>query len=299
MLFPSLESLVKRSPAAWALLVTLLWSSSYVMIKWGLHETTPLLFASLRYLLASVILLSLAAGTRSLRLSGISKRDWFMFGMLGLSGYTIAQGLQFVGLAHITAISTTFVLNFTPIIVALLSWTMVREAPNYRQWFGVAVALAGAYFFFGRFPEGGEATGLIVVALSSFAWAFYLVLVRRVSRKPSVSGLALTALSMTIGAVFLFGFALAAEGWTTPSMNLAWLIGWLAVVNTSVAFLIWNTVLRYMRAFELSMLQNTMLIQIPILALIFLTESITAGMLIGMAAVFIGVILVQLRRNTS
>lgn len=295
MLFLSLDSLVKRSPAAWAIFVTLLWSSSYVLIKWGLRETTPLLFASLRYLLASAVLLLLAAGTRSLQLSKIPRRDWFTLGMLGISGYAVAQGFQFVGLAHITAISTTFVLNFTPVLVALLSWPMIKEVPSHRQWFGIAVAVTGVYFYFGRFPEGDEVLGLIVVTISTLAWAFYLVKVRKISPHASISGLALTALSMTIGALFMFGSALMVEGWSVPSLDLGWLIAWLALANTSGAFLIWNTVLRYMKAYEVSMLQNTMLIQIAFFAFIFLAETVTFGMLVGMATVLVGVVLVQLR----
>ncbi len=218
-----------------------------------------------------------------------------MLGVIVFSGYTIAQGFQFVGLANITAISTTFVLNFTPVLVALLGWFVSRERPTPRQWAGMAIALVGPYLFFGSFPTGSEAFGIAVVACSSLGWAFYLVKTRERSNRWHLSGLTLTTLSMTIGALFMFAMAIVVEGWTTPTLDLAWLVVWLALVNTSGAFLIWNTVLRYMKAYELSMLQNTMMIQIPIFALVFLGETVTAGMLIGMVAVFIGVVLVQLR----
>ena len=39
-----------------AVVVTLLWSSSYVLIKQGLTEIPPLYFATLRYLLAFGVL---------------------------------------------------------------------------------------------------------------------------------------------------------------------------------------------------------------------------------------------------
>jgi drug/metabolite transporter (DMT)-like permease len=246
-------------------------------------------------LLASAVLLVAAAAMRRRTITKISVKDVALMTVLGVSGYAIAQGLLFVGLAEITAISTTFVLNFTPILVVLLGWPTIRETPTIRQWVGMGVSLMGAYFFFGRLPTGTEASGVLVVLVSSLGWALYLVTVRKTSQRADISGLSMTSISMTIGALFMFGSALVLEGWKPPSLSLLWIIFWLALVNTAGAFLIWNTVLRYVKAFELSMIQNTMLIQIPILALLFLGESISPGMLVGMVAVFVGVVLVQLR----
>ncbi len=69
---------------------------------------------------------------------------------------------------------------------------------------------------------------------------------------------------------------------------------WLGVVNTAAAFFLWNHALQRVEAFEISILQNTMLIQIAILSVIFLGETLTAMKLLGMAAVFVGVLIVQL-----
>ena len=258
-----------------------------------------MLFASLRYLLASAFLLVCVLASGTAEFSNVSKRDWLLLIALGVPGYTIAQGLQFVGLAFITAISTTFVLNLTPIVVALLGYPLLREVPRLRQWAGIAIALLGAYIYFGRLPEGNEATGLAVVAVANIAWALYLVLVRKSSKKPILPNLALTATTMTVGSLLMFSTAIAVEGWRTPSLGVVELIVWMAAVNTAGAFLIWNMVLRHMRAYELSMLQNTMLIQIAVLALLFLGEEITLRMLFGMALVMIGVAVVQIRGAAS
>ena len=50
--------MTNHTKAIWqALLVTFLWSTSWVLIKFGLGEIPPLLFAGLRYGLAALILL--------------------------------------------------------------------------------------------------------------------------------------------------------------------------------------------------------------------------------------------------
>ncbi len=295
----SLDRLISRSPILFAVLVTLLWSSSFVLIKVGLREITPMLFASLRYLVASAILLVWVLASGTAEFSGLSRRDWLLLIALGVSGYTVAQGLQFVGLAFITAISTTFVLNLTPIAVALLGYPLLREGPRLRQWGGIAIALLGAYVYFGRPPEGNEAIGLAVVGVANVAWAFYLVLVRKSSKNPVLPSLAFTGTTMTIGSLLMFLIAITVEGWRTPSLSVMGMVVWMAAVNTAGAFLIWNMVLRHVRAYELSMLQNTMLIQIAVLALLFLGEGITLRMLFGMALVTIGVAVVQIRGASS
>ena len=72
---------------------------------------------------------------------------------------------------------------------------------------------------------------------------------------------------------------------------------WLAVVNTAFAFTLWSLTLRTLSALESSLINNTMLIQIPILALFFLGEQITWREGLGMVLAGIGILMVQLCRK--
>jgi drug/metabolite transporter (DMT)-like permease len=81
----------------------------------------------------------------------------------------------------------------------------------------------------------------------------------------------------------------------TVSFNNWIMILWLSIVNTVVAFFLWNHALKTLKAVEQSILQNTMLLQITILAVIFLQETINEQKILGMAIVFVGVLIVQLK----
>jgi drug/metabolite transporter (DMT)-like permease len=70
---------------------------------------------------------------------------------------------------------------------------------------------------------------------------------------------------------------------------------WLAVINTALAFTLWNHTLRTVSAIESSIINGTMLIQIAILAWIFICEKITFFEGIGMAIAVVGAVLVQLK----
>jgi drug/metabolite transporter (DMT)-like permease len=71
----------------------------------------------------------------------------------------------------------------------------------------------------------------------------------------------------------------------------------LALVNTALAFILWNTSLTRLTAFEANIINNTMLVQIAILSWIFLGDAITWKMAAGMALVLGGAVLVNMRSN--
>lgn len=93
---------------------------------------------------------------------------------------------------------------------------------------------------------------------------------------------------LLIAGIGIQGFpAIGLKGWA--------IIAWLAVVNTAIAFTLWNHTLRTLSATESSIINGTMLIWIPILAVVFLDERITSKELLGLVAAGVGTLIVQLR----
>ncbi len=80
---------------------------------------------------------------------------------------------------------------------------------------------------------------------------------------------------MGIGAILLLGTGLATQGMPNLSLTHWAIIVWLAIVNTAFAFTLWNLTLRVLSAMESSIINSTMLIQIAVLAWIFLDERVT------------------------
>jgi drug/metabolite transporter (DMT)-like permease len=80
----------------------------------------------------------------------------------------------------------------------------------------------------------------------------------------------------------------------------AWvIIGWLAIVNTAFAFTLWNATLRVLSAMESSIINNLMMVFIPVLAWLFLNEGVTMQQGAGMVLAALGILTVQLRRRSS
>jgi drug/metabolite transporter (DMT)-like permease len=281
-----------------ALFVTFLWSTSWVLIKFGLRDIPALTFAGLRYGLAFLCLLPFALrANHRLILRGLSARQWGRLIVLGLLFYAVTQGTQFVGLAYLPAVTVSLLLNFTTIVVVLMGIVALNERPTARQWGGVGLSVVGVliYFYPISFPAG-QIIGLVVVGAGVLANAASAVLGRSINREGSLSPLVVTVVSMGIGAAAMLGAGIWTQG-LPPLGPTSWaIVGWLAVVNTAFAFTLWNHTLRALTAMESSIINSTMLIQIAVLAWLFLGEPLTAQKIIGMALAGAGALVVQLRR---
>ena len=280
-----------------ALLVTFLWSTSFVIIKIGLVEIPPLTFAGLRYTIAFICLLPFAfTKTNSLIIKKLNKKDWQKLILLGFLFYAFTQGTQFIGLSLLPAVTVSLWLNFTPLIVAFMAILFLNEFPTKLQWIGVLIFIIGIFTYF--FPvelNQNQTTGLIVMTIGVFANAASAVLGRNINRENKLNPLVVTVVSMGIGSIILLITGLTIQGIPSISFqNLLFLL-WLAIVNTALAFTIWNFTLRTLSAMESSIINGTMLIQIAVLAWLFLDEFISLKEGIGMLMAAAGVLLVQLR----
>jgi drug/metabolite transporter (DMT)-like permease len=280
-----------------ALLVTFLWATSWVLIKIGLKDIPALTFAGLRYSLACLCLLPFALRPAyRTPLRHLSKRGWGRLIALGLVFYAATQGAQFLGLYYLPAVTVNLLLNFTTVIVALLGIFLLSERPTALQWGGVGLNIVGvAIYFYPVSLPASQVVGLIVVAIGVLANAASSILGRRVNRDKTLPPLTVTTVSMGVGAVVLLATGVLFQGLPRLSPVHWAIIGWLAVVNTAFAFTLWNHTLRTLSAMESSIINSTMLIQIAVLAWLFLGERLTWQEVIGLVLAGLGTLVVQRR----
>jgi len=292
------------------LFVTFLWSTSWVLIKFGLEEIPPLTFAGLRYMLAFLVLLpflwrqpvnpTTQSGQRpSLppAVTALTTKDWLRLIILGFVFYALTQGSQFVALAYAPAVSVTLILSFTAVVVAILGIFTLGERPNGAQWLGMLLALAGAIIYF--YPFGlaeAQWLGLVAAVVGMLANSVSAILGRFVNRGGAIRPLTVTIISMGVGALILLAAGIGLQGIPVLRWQSWLIILWLAVVNTAVAFTLWNHTLRTLSAMESTVINNTMTVQIAILALLFLGETMNGREWVGLAGVVAGTFIVQVRR---
>lgn len=280
-----------------ALFVTFLWSTSVILVKIGLEDIPALTFAGMRYFLAFLVLLPFYIFSgRHKGLREFGRREWLSLIALGILYYTITQGTMFLALNYLPAVNISLLLNGTAVVVAVLSIFLLHEFPSRLQYAGMFIFFLGvAVFFFPfRFPAG-EALGYGILIVHLLATSFSSILGRYINRQRRIDPLSVTTISMGIGASLLLGLGLAVE--PAPRMDASnwFMVVWLAIVNTAVAFTLWNKTLQTLSATESTIINNTMLFQIAVLGWIFLDESLTAVQIAGLLVAFSGALIVQLR----
>ena len=280
-----------------ALLVTFIWSTSWVFIKIGLKEIPAITFAGMRYTLAFLCLVPFVLRKAEIKqLRQLSRAEWLKLVVLGIVYYALAQGAQFLGLAYLSSITVSLILNLSSLLVAIFGIMLLREMPTPVQWMGVALNLGGVFVYF--FPSAfgkGAVIGFAAAIVSLLANVFGSILGRKMNMNGKIRPIPLTVISMGIGALLMLFTGILTQGLPTISLQGWGILLLLAVVNTAFSFTVWNYTLQTLSAMESSIINSTMMIQIAILAWIFLGERVNLHGLIGLVLVAIGTFIVQLR----
>ena len=278
-----------------ALFVTLLWSSSWVLIKISIEEIPPLTFAGLRYFIAFLVLLPGMFRKRE-SIQQITKKEWLQLLMLGLVYYAFAQGGQFLSLKYLDAITLSLMLNFSAPLVAIIGLVVLRESVSKLQWGGLALFLVGVLVYFS--PQTGlpkSALGLLLGVFTMLSNAIASIMGRGVNRQKNLDPILVTGISMGFGAILMLVSGIAFQD-LPPLSGKSWLILLeLAIINTALAFWLWNKSLQVLTAMESSMINNTMLVQISLLAWLFLGEKLTWIGVLGLGIASLGTVLVNIK----
>jgi len=286
-------------PIFQAIFVTFLWSTSFIIIKWGLVEIPPITYAGLRYILAFLCFFPFVINKKYIsEIKQLKTTQWKNLILLGIVFYTFTQGTQFLGLSLLPSVTVSLMLNFTPLVVTIMGIFWLSENPTPLQWIGSALFITGIIAYF--FPialSGNQSVGLIIMLIGVMANAGSAIIGRDINKRRDISPLVVTFISMGIGAIILIIIGISMDGVPVISLKVLFYLIWLAAVNTALAFTLWNLTLRTLTAMESSIINGTMLIQIAILAAYFLGENLSYQKVIGMIIAGGGAVLVQIKKG--
>ena len=162
------------SQGEWALVgVTMIWGTTFLIIRNALDVTGPLFFVGLRFGSAALALLVISLPI----LRGLTVHELFAGSLIGLSllgGYA----LQSYGLVTISASKSAFITAFYVPAVPVLQWLFMRHRPSNMAWLGVGCALVGLILLAG--PDGvslGFGAGEMLTLLGAVACALEILFI--------------------------------------------------------------------------------------------------------------------------
>jgi len=276
-----------------ALLVSMVWGSSFIFVKIALTELGPLTIGGLRYFLGFACLLPFLR-CRSFTLT---RAQWLRMAFLGFSGYTLANGALFWALRFLPATTGSFLMSLITVTVLLGGVVWLREIPKRLQVVGILIVLAGMALFFSSGLKPGEPLGLAIFALALLGFTLFGLLSRIAAINRQVDTLTLTALPLAIGGGLLLAIAVPIDGIPSASPRTWSLILLLAAINTAMGYVLYNHALQSLQAFEMNVLLNLTPIWTAVLGWLVLDEILSSAQWTGIFVVIAGVMLVQGRNN--
>ena len=278
-----------------ALLVSMVWASSFIFVKMALTDLGPLTIGGLRYFLGFACLLPFLKR----RSFSLPRAQWVRMALLGFSAYTLGNGALFWALQFLPATTGSFMMSLITITVLLGGAFWLREIPSLQQFIGIFIVLAGMVLFFSPGLKPGEPLGMMIFMLALIGFTLFNLLSRAAAIARQVDMLTLTALPLAIGGGLLLSMAILVEGLPHASLRTWGLVLFLAAVNTALGYMLFNHALRSLQAFEMNVLLNLSPIWTALLGWLLLGEILVERQWTGIFIVMLGVMLVQGRNHNK
>jgi drug/metabolite transporter (DMT)-like permease len=278
---------------------TVIWGSTFVVVKQALRDVSPVLFLALRFTLATAALLVLFRGfwrhPRNLRgsLGGGAVAGVFLF-----SGYAF----QTIGLQYTTAPKSAFLTGLTAVMTPLLAALVYRNMPRLREIGGVLVATGGMALM--TLPDAtapGQAISMnrgdLLTICCAVCYAAHILALSRYSASASIELLS----TAQIGVSALLAWSLF-RWMETP--HIRWTAGvWVAIVitglfATAVAFTFQAWAQRYTSSTRTALIFMLEPVFAWITSYLLTGETLSRRGAAGAGLILAGILLVELKPST-
>jgi drug/metabolite transporter (DMT)-like permease len=269
-----------------------IWGGMYVVSKVVLEVIPPFTLLAIRLILGAIVLGVVVALRKK---SGFTKRQFIDSFLVGIVGYGISLGFQFVGTKLSTASNGALVTSATPAFVLLFAPFILRERTKLRGIIALAVSSMGVIAVIDPRTADFSSSlfmGNLSLLAAALTWALYSVLVRKVSK---TADLLVSSTVMLIGGIpssLLFGYyEITGQGIGQITPGIVGGILFLGIISTAMAMFLWNFAFAQLPASTASLTFFAQPIVGTILGWFFLGEKITPLFVLGGVMIGIGILI--------
>lgn len=269
-----------------------IWGGMYVVSKVVLEVIPPFTLLAIRLILGSMTLGLVIAFRQK---TEFTKQQFIESLLVGLVGYGISLGFQFVGTKLSTASNGALVTSATPAFVLLFAPLLLKEKTTLRGILALTISSLGVVAVIDPRTADFSSTlflGNLSLIAAALTWALYSVLVRRVSK---TADLLVSSTVMFIGGIpssVLFGiFEVKTQGVGEISIGVIGGILFLGIISTAIAMFLWNFAFAQLPATMASLTFFAQPVVGTLLGWFFLGEKITPLFLFGGILIGIGLVI--------
>ena len=273
-----------------------IWGGMYVVSKVVLEVIPPFSLLAIRLILGAVSLGIVIYFRRKLNSSTTADKNifWPSF-WVGVVGYGISLGFQFVGTKLSTASNGALVTSATPAFVLLFAPFILKEKNTTKRIIALIISTIGVLAVIDPRTADFSSSlflGNMSLIAAALTWALYSVLVRKVSTSADI------LISSTIMLIGGIPSSMAISVWEINTIGIGditpGIIGgvlFLGIISTAIAMFLWNYAFAKLPAANASLTFFAQPIVGTLLGWFFLGETITPLFILGGILIGVGILI--------
>lgn len=268
--------------------------SSFVVAK-VLTDDLPIFLAnSIRFIFALLAMTPLIIKYWQ-DIRSISRADLVKLALLSLTGVFLFNVLLFLGLQHIGAGTSGIITSFAPIVLAGLSFLLLKERVTSTKILAIITATVGILVI--NLGAAGSRDfswlGFTLIFGVVLCEAAFTLIAKSVSKQVAPKVMSGVVLGFSTILFLPFGIWEAVNASDLTLSGQHWLLlAYLGIVVNAVTYFLWYSGLKKVTAGQAAVFTGIMPISALLLAFVFLGESLKLGDALGLALVLGGVFLV-------
>ena len=275
-------------------LAAVLWGTSFPVVSVGIKDgLDPRTFVFLRFALAAPIMWGVTRWLGKSLVPLLRSRAVWIVGSLNAVGFLS----QFVGQQYTNASVAALLVNLSVVLAAGGGVLFLGERFGGLKLTGVVLAVVGTVLITTNgdlsFVTGGQLLGDALYLIAAVAWAGYIVYAKKKTDQLRWDPVSLAACIVTVTAILVLPVAVTAgSGVAIGQASLA-AIGYTAIFNTVIPFVLYQQGLRYLTASSSAVVLMLEIVVAVMISVAFLGETLTPFAWVGALAVLGSIVLVS------
>ncbi|MCB1732491.1 MAG: EamA family transporter [Halieaceae bacterium] len=228
-----------------ALVVTLVWGTNFVFIRFGLDELAPFTFAALRFFLVAFPLILIFPRPNAAWSHLVSYGLLIGFGQFGLLFWAMQADIS-PGLASL-------IIQMQVFFTILLAVVFAHERLQLTQVFALLVCLSGLLTIIVFTDAQTTPTGVVVTLVAAASWAAGNLVVKRAGKIDILAFIAWSSIFAVPPLAAMAWYLESPAGICRSLLDTSWrgwgVVLWQSIGNTLIGYGLWNMLLsRYTAA---------------------------------------------------
>lgn len=282
--------------------IYVIWGSTYLLNKIAVTELPPLMLASIRFSVASVLIFIIA------KIAGISlaitKKQFINCTIIGFLFLTFGNGGVVWALKFVDSGFTALEISAQPLVVLLMMYFLEGKKIQPMSMVGVVLGIIGIYLLVSQkelITQEGMALGMLTIFLCMLSWAYGSLYVAKADFPKNY--FVNTGYQMLTGGIMLFiSSLLFGETWSSPmewSPKVQWSMLLLIIFGSIVAFTAFNYLLRTVSPEKVATSTYVNPIIAMFLGYYLLDENITRQSIIAAMVLLTGVYFINTKKKLT